>query len=225
MTSVRLSPLRAKHPPSHSIVDELKTHPTTRSDDHTIGESLPLESRSTAASAVSTVMRQSARQGHGRSISHPFPSLFGAGKKQERESNKGSGPDPLESTDDEGIMDDEGLMPNSSPVRSGSQYRKAVERDSTSGRCMTCDSMVRWPKELTVFRCTICLTINDLQPKAQDGPDSRAPWGAYGGTKEPATAAPIPTKGRESSVLVHHSVLADRSPSIASVHREDSSHY
>jgi hypothetical protein len=33
-----------------------------------------------------------------------------------------------------------------------------------TGRCMTCASMVRWPKDLSVFRCTVCLTINDLAP-------------------------------------------------------------
>lgn len=29
---------------------------------------------------------------------------------------------------------------------------------------MTCDSTVRWPQDLKTFRCTTCLTINDLEP-------------------------------------------------------------
>ncbi|EPS36653.1 hypothetical protein H072_9786 [Dactylellina haptotyla CBS 200.50] len=32
------------------------------------------------------------------------------------------------------------------------------------GPCMTCASTVRWPTHLTVFRCTVCLAINDLVP-------------------------------------------------------------
>ncbi|KAF8454519.1 hypothetical protein BGX38DRAFT_1267804 [Terfezia claveryi] len=34
----------------------------------------------------------------------------------------------------------------------------------TTGQCMCCDSTVRWPKNLFVFRCMICRTINDLKP-------------------------------------------------------------
>ena len=33
-----------------------------------------------------------------------------------------------------------------------------------TGKCVTCDSTVRWPQDLKVFRCTTCLTINDLEP-------------------------------------------------------------
>lgn len=33
---------------------------------------------------------------------------------------------------------------------------------------MTCGSLVRWPRDLHVFRCVICMTINDLQPLATD---------------------------------------------------------
>jgi E3 ubiquitin-protein ligase HECTD2 len=41
---------------------------------------------------------------------------------------------------------------------------KLPEKDLVTGKCMTCDSMVRWPKNLHVFRCTVCMTINDLKP-------------------------------------------------------------
>lgn len=34
---------------------------------------------------------------------------------------------------------------------------------------MTCDSTVRWPRDLKVFRCTICLTVNDLEPNHAAG--------------------------------------------------------
>ncbi len=38
-------------------------------------------------------------------------------------------------------------------------------KDFATGSCMTCGSLVRWPRELRVFKCTICLTINDLGPR------------------------------------------------------------
>ncbi|KAI5855906.1 putative ubiquitin-protein ligase [Tricharina praecox] len=33
-----------------------------------------------------------------------------------------------------------------------------------TGQCMCCDSTIRWPSNLPNFRCTICMTINDLTP-------------------------------------------------------------
>ena len=41
-------------------------------------------------------------------------------------------------------------------------------KDFAAGRCMTCGSLVRWPRELCMFRCTICMTVNDLQPPGRD---------------------------------------------------------
>ena len=91
--------------------------------------------------------------GHGRSMSHPFPSLF-SGKKKRSEETTGTaaaavGGGAFDSTDDES---------SSSPLK-----QKVADKDLKTGKCMTCDSMVRWPKELKVFRCTVCLTINDLK--------------------------------------------------------------
>ena len=38
------------------------------------------------------------------------------------------------------------------------------EKDLVTGKCLTCDSLVRWPRQLDVFRCTVCLMVNDLKP-------------------------------------------------------------
>jgi len=89
---------------------------------------------------------------HGRSMSHPFPSLF-SGKTKRQTEFAGSG---LDSTD---------VDVNSSTASSGpskTQPVKVQNKDLMTGKCMTCDSMVRWPRELSFFRCTVCLTINDL---------------------------------------------------------------
>lgn len=43
-----------------------------------------------------------------------------------------------------------------------------------TGKCATCGSLVRWPRHLHVFRCTVCLMVNHLKfasakPTAEDG--------------------------------------------------------
>lgn len=45
----------------------------------------------------------------------------------------------------------------------------------TTGQCMCCNSSVRWPSNLTQFRCTICMTVNDLNPAKQSLGDSENP--------------------------------------------------
>jgi E3 ubiquitin-protein ligase HECTD2 len=92
-------------------------------------------------------------------MSHPFPSIFSGKKKRAGEAG---GPAGFESTDDETvspqIVRNTGYAPANKP--------KVPDKDLTTGKCKTCDSMVRWPKELKVFRCTVCLMINDLKPIA-----------------------------------------------------------
>ena len=39
-------------------------------------------------------------------------------------------------------------------------------KDMVAGRCMTCNTAVKWPKHLNVFRCTSCLMVNDLDAGA-----------------------------------------------------------
>lgn len=37
------------------------------------------------------------------------------------------------------------------------------DNDLVSGKCATCDSTVRWPRHLNVYRCAVCLMVNDLK--------------------------------------------------------------
>lgn len=129
----------------------------TESDilEHAYGiPSLPTHAQIQHGASAST--KPSRVSSHGRSMSNPFPSLFTGKKKRNGESSALGG---FESTDDDTI----------SPIK-----QKVSDKDLKTGKCMTCDSMVRWPKELNVFRCTVCLTINDLKPitleaKLEDG--------------------------------------------------------
>ena len=99
---------------------------------------------------------------HGRSISHPFPSLFGGSRKVDRKGSVRQEQLGLDSTDDESASSSAGqsASPQKAIPRNGFA---AGKEEPMKGKCMTCDSTVRWPKGLKVFRCTICLTINDLE--------------------------------------------------------------
>ena len=107
---------------------------------------------------------------HTRSRSHPFPSLFGTGRKRG---------DSLSSKvrhtqdffdEDEDDDDDDDYAPqldgSSSPDRRkivSTDPRKMEERDIEAERCMTCDSKVKRSKGHKTFRCGTCSTINDLE--------------------------------------------------------------
>jgi E3 ubiquitin-protein ligase HECTD2 len=92
---------------------------------------------------------------HGRSMSHPFPVLFHS--KQKRQ-----GVNALSTAE---VSDGNNhALPSQNQSRTAtSKPAKPSEKLLVTGKCMTCDSTVRWPKELSVFRCTVCLTINDLK--------------------------------------------------------------
>jgi E3 ubiquitin-protein ligase HECTD2 len=102
-------------------------------------------------------------------MSHPFPSLFSGKKKRQGESAAVTG---FESTDD-----DTSPIAARNIIQNPNIKQKIQDRGLTTGKCMTCDSMVRWPKALKVFRCTVCLMINDLKPivlEARRGDGQRA---------------------------------------------------
>lgn len=96
---------------------------------------------------------------HGRSISHPFPSIFGSGKKRNAKEDEV-----------ENVIDAKTLLVGSPGTRVTDQAgfsrldsAHTEEVEMTSGNCATCDCQVRWPRHLDVFRCTVCLMINDLK--------------------------------------------------------------
>lgn len=102
---------------------------------------------------------------HARSISHPFPSLFGGKKKSHNNLRNDSALDSaLDSTDDDAVDTSVRGNPLVSPLKRKNTGKKMDDVDVETGYCMTCGSKVRWPKHLNVFRCTACLTVNDLEP-------------------------------------------------------------
>ena len=130
---------------------------------------------------------------HGRSISHPFPSILSGGKRIERKA-VGQIPPPAELDIQE--LDDEtlGFTPGSDfPQTPNHKASMPADKDLVAGRCATCDTSVRWPRHLDVYRCTICHMINDLKPQIR-APETpvRAVVSPQG---ETLPAARIPRKG------------------------------
>ncbi|KAI1820270.1 HECT-domain-containing protein [Xylaria intraflava] len=124
---------------------------------------------SSSSSEDSFVSRPKQLSKHSRSMSHPFPSLFSIKRKKNAAANEFGYDD-----DDDDDIDDDGGTQNlysSSSQAMGSSRLPPGHSDFVTGNCMTCASLVRWPKELHIFRCTKCLTINDLNPSTP-GPRS-----------------------------------------------------
>ncbi|KAK6078042.1 HECT-domain-containing protein [Seiridium cupressi] len=110
---------------------------------------------------VPETMSSQGRLAHSRSMSHPFPSLF-ASKKPRKQPSR-----------DETIHDNfsRAGQSTSRPTMTPTKPHRGPT-DFANGNCMTCGGKVRWPKELSIFRCTICATINDLKPytpKSEEG--------------------------------------------------------
>lgn len=99
---------------------------------------------------------------HGRSISHPFlSSLASHGGRAgiDDEVMKGG----VENPDDLAFSVAPASLSKS--VQVDTTHKTATSRnfDLVSGKCATCDSLVRWPRHLNVFRCAVCLMVNDLK--------------------------------------------------------------
>ncbi|KAI8188761.1 putative E3 ubiquitin-protein ligase [Colletotrichum sp. SAR 10_75] len=106
-------------------------------------------------------------------MSHPFPALFSKKKRPE--------PTTYETdsdSDDAPVMTKPlGNTQKNTHKRGGANgSRDGGSRDFATGNCMTCGSLVRWPRDLRVFKCTVCLTINDLPPDQQARANAGPKW-------------------------------------------------
>ncbi|KAF2458675.1 hypothetical protein BDY21DRAFT_341019 [Lineolata rhizophorae] len=107
---------------------------------------------------------------HARSFSHTFPALFGVGR---RKSSKNIHADFVDdSSSDDEIEARDTQVSSNSPQKRAPGGSKQEDSDMTIGNCMVCDSRISWPKGKNVFRCTVCVTINDLEPLPPKGQDA-----------------------------------------------------
>ncbi|KAH7154963.1 hypothetical protein B0J13DRAFT_521134 [Dactylonectria estremocensis] len=149
----------------------------------------------TASSHLSTPRRPQ----HSRSMSQPFPSLF-SGKKKKRQSSVGGPPSDL------GFVDDDAALPP--PPRPATKTHTrgglAGSKDFATGNCMTCASLVRWPRDLKVFKCTICMTVNDLEPQTAESQGSGASRWRRDATSAPSNSRQPTPPPRVPHISVEH---------------------
>lgn len=112
---------------------------------------------------------------HSRSFSHPFPSFFG-GKKHEKKAQQQRAQDEIDSSEDESSWAKGYTTKNKKATRAAAA--PTPTKQPATGNCITCDSVLRWPQDLKTFRCTTCLTINDLEP-IETQPSTHPAGGAY----------------------------------------------
>ncbi|CEJ80499.1 hypothetical protein VHEMI00679 [[Torrubiella] hemipterigena] len=93
---------------------------------------------------------------HRRSISNPIPTQFDRSKPRQN-SAAGIGVEAGPSN--------QSKRPMEIKRTTAGQTSSNNNKDFVSGHCMTCNSLVRWPRNLDIFKCTICLTVNDLSPR------------------------------------------------------------
>ncbi|MCJ1313088.1 putative E3 ubiquitin-protein ligase [Agyrium rufum] len=157
----------------------------------------------------------SASNRHGRSVSHPFPSILGGGRKGDRKANAETYLSPIgvdiDTLDDETLgpaavaantaanttntATGTGMAPSSLPRTPSQRTSMPVDRDLVTGKCATCDSPVRWPRHLDVYRCSICYMINDLKPSSGKVPES------------PHAPEPLPGFDNFDTTRIHRKVL------------------
>ena len=118
--------------------------------------------------------RPAQRPRHERSHSHPFPSIFGNGRRTGGEVEADLLDDILDDFYDSTRLSP-GLASKDHMASANVVPQPNAEQDLVTGRCSTCDSAIRWPRQVQTFRCTVCLMINDLKPVAGLPGTNRAP--------------------------------------------------
>lgn len=120
---------------------------------------------------------------HSRSFSHPFPSLFSGGRKPDKKNTLKTDGNIYDTTDDDASINGDSARRNGTVKSPAPNSSQKGNKEPVTGKCMTCDSTVRWPQNLKVYRCTICMTINDLEPYVE----ARNETGGPSGSGSPAT--------------------------------------
>lgn len=173
----RLLPLNHKDPPTvHTSNASRSPHGMrapvriTESDILEGAYNVPTLQPSPSRKAPTETRAARSGSGHTRSMSHPFPALFTGKKQPAGYASAGSV-----------FAEGDGFSSPASTSGTGSG-----DKNLMTGKCMTCDSLVRWPKELHVYRCTVCLMINDLRPL---DPETRRGDGHRGARPTTAGAA------------------------------------
>ncbi|PGH31626.1 E3 ubiquitin-protein ligase HECTD2 [[Emmonsia] crescens] len=120
------------------------------------------------------------RRTHIRSSSHPFPLLFGSGKRRERPAAR----EPFSDLTADDLRH-HGRSSRSTSPRKNMLHASANE-DFVSRRCMTCDHTNSFPHGRKGFRCGKCTAMNDLEPFVESSlSNADSPSGPHSGKNVP----------------------------------------
>ena len=154
----RLHPTRTQRPEPRTI-RSLDSSQFTAYPPEASLHGVPTLHQSSFAGSFPSNNSSSKQSRHGRSISHPFPSLFGITKKGDKRLDSNTRHAALNTMNDDGELDF--TIDEVRPL--GQKGASQEEGELTTGTCATCGSTVRWPRHVNVYRCTACLMINDLE--------------------------------------------------------------
>ena len=142
---------------------------------------------------ASTNTSSPSRPSHGRSNSHPFPAIFGSGRKAEKMTEPVDLDEASETLAESTFTSTR--LASKDQVTANLTFTQNDEKDFVTGKCATCDSLVRWPRHLDVYRCTVCLMVNDLKQGARLTMEGRE---AEGSSAKPD----LPRKGAANSKII-----------------------
>ncbi|KAF2227554.1 hypothetical protein BDZ85DRAFT_4794 [Elsinoe ampelina] len=156
----------------------LLSGPTTPTSEVALSATSPRSTRPLAPPQESLPNRT---HSHNRSSSHPLPKIF-----SKRRGSLGWGKVDEDDSGDTPVVPVLDGVVASSPSRAISG-KKRLDEDALQTRlCMCCESRVRFPRDLRVFRCTTCLTINDLVPFRHTLRPPETTHGEQTGDEDPA---------------------------------------
>lgn len=130
------------------------------------------------------------QQPHTRAVSHPLPKIFG---------KKKSAPVLRSIPLDEHLVPVLDAGPSGEPILDKPIGGRKKDGELITRQCMCCDNKVRFPRDLHVFRCTNCLTINDLEPYVKQARDPKS--STYPGQQQGQQRESIVRRTRLRSVL------------------------
>ena len=160
-------PARLLGSPPRNHLEDLPNRSTPayggRKNEFTSRNDLREDALAFASPALSTNSSSPRTSQHGRAHSHPFsPDGTHRGTSNTKGNQINSA--RLEVLDEHSFSDPwsnviDGHQPT---VPRGSPQQGDI--DLARGKCATCDASMRWPRRLDVFRCSVCLMVNDLKP-------------------------------------------------------------
>ncbi|KAJ3497775.1 hypothetical protein NLG97_g1640 [Lecanicillium saksenae] len=145
---------RQYHPDSSARLPQPRGEPAELASGNA-GWGLGPEFSSTVHERPPAVPPKPGQARHSRSMSHPFPAMINA-TDAPSSSYLGQNRFPDERRD--------GRTMTRQMDKGARKLGGSSNNDFSTGNCMTCGGLVRWPGNINVFKCTTCATVNDLEP-------------------------------------------------------------